>query len=365
MAVKMNQTLLMCRAGFESDLAAEIQEHATLAGLAGFVRAQTNTGYVVYEAYEGGRHLTDCVKFADLIFARQWMRCFAHLDSLDPADRVTDIMTVLEAQMPAILRRSSLGQCWLSFPDTNEGKGLSRLTRKLETPLRKAVEKRFSRREAVAGLNTGLNVHLFFLSGQSVWVGVTDSGNGSPWALGFPRLRQPSSAPSRSTLKLEEAWLQLISESDRALYLKPFQKAVDLGAAPGGWTWQLVNRGMQVVAIDNGPMNKDLMESGQVEHLREDAFSYRPPRQVDWLVCDMVEKPARVAELMERWLVQGWTRYAIFNLKLPMKRRWLEVNTILQRMRAVLAHEGSRYRLSARQLYHDREEITVFAEPLP
>ena len=77
------------------------------------------------------------------------------------------------------------------------------------------------------------------------------------------------------------------------------------GAAPGGWSWQLVQRGMQVVAIDNGPMDQALMESGQVTHLREDAFAYKPQRPVDWLVCDMVEKPARVAQLMERWLARG------------------------------------------------------------
>ena len=40
----------------------------------------------------------------------------------------------------------------------------------------------------------------------------------------------------------------LIPERLRAVYIKPFQKAVDLGAAPGGWTWQLVHRGMQAIA---------------------------------------------------------------------------------------------------------------------
>ncbi len=66
---------------------------------------------------------------------------------------------------------------------------------------------------------------------------------------------------------------------------------------------------------------------------------------------------------MERWLARGWTRYAIFNLKLPMKRRWLEVQQILEKMQVVLDEAGSSYRLQAKQLYHDREEITVFAAP--
>lgn len=37
------------------------------------------------------------------------------------------------------------------------------------------------------------------------------------------------------------------------------------------------------------------------------------------MVCDMVEKPAKVAALMAQWLVNGWCRETIFNLKLPMK----------------------------------------------
>ena len=30
--------------------------------------------------------------------------------------------------------------------------------------------------------------------------------------------------------------------------------AVDLGACPGGWTYQLVKRNMWVYSVDNGPM---------------------------------------------------------------------------------------------------------------
>ena len=97
--------------------------------------------------------------------------------------------------------------------------------------------------------------------------------------------------------------------------------AVDLGACPGGWTYQLVGkRNMWVSSVDNGPMAQSLMDTGQVTWLREDGFKYRPTRNnISWMVCDMVEKPAKVAALMAQWLVNGWCRETIFNLKLPMK----------------------------------------------
>lgn len=350
----MQQLLITCRAGMESDIAAEIQAKSAGVGVHGFVRAQAGQGYIIFEGHQpdSAELLVRRLPFSELIFARQWMVVLAHVRLEAPADRVAPIVAALR---PA----PAFHGCWLTFPDTNEGKSLSRLTRKLEKPLHKVLQPLQSRRPEQAEWIA----QVFFLSGEDFRVGLTPRRNASPWALGYPRLRQPPSAPSRSTLKLEEAWLQLISEHLRATYLKPFQKAVDLGAAPGGWTWQLVNRGMQVVAVDNGPMDKQLMESGQVTHLREDAFSYRPPKPVDWLVCDMVEKPARVAELMERWLVKGWCRFAIFNLKLPMKRRWQEVDQILTRIRAELDAAGLQYQMAARQLYHDREEITVFVGP--
>jgi 23S rRNA (cytidine2498-2'-O)-methyltransferase len=40
-----------------------------------------------------------------------------------------------------------------------------------------------------------------------------------------------------------------------------------------------------------------------VTWLREDGFRYRPNRNnISWMVCDMVEKPAKVAALM----APGW-----------------------------------------------------------
>ena len=106
-----------------------------------------------------------------------------------------------------------------------------------------------------------------------------------------------------------------------------------------------------------------LMESGLVEHLRADGFTFRPRHPVEWLVCDMVDKPARVLDLVARWFERGDCRAAIFNLKLPMKRRFEEV----QRARAILQDRLSRlegsWRISVRQLFHDREEVTFAVLP--
>jgi 23S rRNA (cytidine2498-2'-O)-methyltransferase len=164
----------------------------------------------------------------------------------------------------------------------------------------------------------------------------------------------PSGAPSRSTVKLAEAFMELVGER----HFEPGATAVDLGASPGGWTWQLVQRGFMVTAVDNGPMDAALLDSGQVRHRRDDGYHFRPPEPVEWMVCDMVESPSRIARLVAKWIAEGWCRETVFNLKLPMKKRWEEVLRCREIIDEALGGEG--YFLRMKQLYHDREEVTAY-----
>jgi 23S rRNA (cytidine2498-2'-O)-methyltransferase len=105
-------------------------------------------------------------------------------------------------------------------------------------------------------------------------------------------------------------------------------------------------------------LRQHVLDSGMVEHLRADGFQWQPRQPLDWLVCDMVEQPRKVASRMATWFREGWCRHAIFNLKLPMKKRWDETTLCL----GLLQEQAQQpLRVTARQLYHDREEITVFA----
>jgi len=176
--------------------------------------------------------------------------------------------------------------------------------------------------------------------------------------MGIKRLRFPKSAPSRSTLKLEEAFKTMLSESEQTRVLKKGMSAVDLGACPGGWTWQLVTRGIRVNAIDNGAMDKALMDRGLVREIKADGFKYLPENPLDWLVCDMVEQPMKITQLMSRWLCDGHCKYVAFNLKLPMKKRFDMVMECKAYIAAQLDPLYSSYKLSIKHLYHDREEVT-------
>jgi len=327
--------LLYCRPGFERDCVQETQAKQ--------IEAAANSGFVVLQ---GKPRLA----YAQLTFVRQLISLYGEVNPLPERDRISPLLAALPAEP------QQFGALWLEVPDTNEGKTLSGFTRRFQPLLEDALIKagRLTQDATLPRL------HIFFPDKNRTIVGSSDPHNSAAWPMGILRQKMPHEAPSRSYLKLAEAFATFLSQQEQAQWLQQGMTAVDLGAAPGGWTWQLVQRGLKVQAVDNGPMKGAAAEHPAIKHLRQDGFRYRPSRPVDWLVCDMVEQPARVAALMADWVASGLTTRAIFNLKLPMKKRVEALTNALAIVREVLDKKGMRYRLQAKQLYHDREEVTVF-----
>lgn len=72
----------------------------------------------------------------------------------------------------------------------------------------------------------------------------------------------------------------------------------------------------------------------------------------------MIEKPALVACLIGDWVAAKLCHEAIFNLKLPMKKRFEELETCRAIIEKKLETAGIEATLRFKQLYHDREEVT-------
>ncbi|XOV77832.1 MAG: 23S rRNA (cytidine(2498)-2'-O)-methyltransferase RlmM [Aestuariibacter sp.] len=352
----MKGIIAYCRAGFEKDAGVEIQETAGALGCFGFFRAKNNTGWILFECYQAEHYniLLQKLSVDKCIFIRQCFIVENEFPQLDSEDRLSAIRPVLSG-LP------SASDIRIEHPDTNQGKELSRFCRKFMVPFRQAVKKenKFSDSEFV--------IFLFFVSSTHCFVGYGKAQNCSALPLGILRLKQPNNAPSRSTLKLDEALQMFVPKKEWEERVKSGMHAVDLGACPGGWTYQLVRHGMFVQAIDNGMMADVVMETGQVKHYQEDGFSYEPKKKnVTWLVCDMIEKPQRVAELMTAWIIKEWCKEAVFNLKLPMKKRYECVQECLGIIKDMLRDNGiKRFEIKARHLYHDREEVTVLLRKMP
>lgn len=340
--------ICLCRRGFEKEVAAEITDKALNLMITGFVKAQADTGFVEYVSptIDDDKKLILSTPFAECVFIRQWFLCVKTVKNLPKDDRVTPLMASMEG-LPAISQIEPV------VFDTNEGKSLVALTKGVATVMRQKLNKQ----KKLKAKNEWIGQCVFF-DGDTACIGAYPAHNASPWKEGIIRLRSPKNAPSRATLKLEEAWHQFIPKDQWDTRIAPSMRAVDLGAAPGGWTWQLVNRSMFVDAVDNGPMHIDLMESGQVSHHTDDAYKYEPARKVHWLVSDIADKPARVAQLIARWGANHWFDEAIFNLKLPMKKRYNELLFCQSIIAEALTQADIKFTMHFKQLYHDREEVT-------
>jgi 23S rRNA (cytidine2498-2'-O)-methyltransferase len=337
-----------CRAGFEPELAAELTERAALAGLHGHARTERNSGLVEFLGVEGAA-AARALTFSELVVARQKLRRLGRLKGIDTKDRVSPVLEAAAGQ-------GRFGELLVEHPDSDAARPLAGLARAFGNALRPALRKR--------GLLTDKDdarlprLHVCLLAGDDLLLGASDPNDSSPWPLGVPRLRQSADAPSRSALKLEEAFLTLLTPKEREHLLKPGMRAADLGAAPGGWSWVLAKQHVRVLSVDNGPMAESALDTGLVEHVRADGFTWKPPKPQDWMVCDMVESPRRVASRMAQWFALRWCQHAVFNLKLPMKKRWDETRDCLARFQE---QAGKPLVVRAKQLYHDREEVTVFA----
>jgi 23S rRNA (cytidine2498-2'-O)-methyltransferase len=172
----------------------------------------------------------------------------------------------------------------------------------------------------------------------------------SDWAGGVRRFKREEGQISRAEFKLLEAMESF------GLSLQAGDAALDLGAAPGGWTRVLRKYGMNVVAVDPAVLDARLASDVTVTHVREVAQSYlsKTDEQFDVILNDMRMDARDSAQIMVKAArnlkASGW---ALLTLKLPKKRMVSFYTSALAVMRESYDVIG------ARQLFHNRSEVTV------
>ena len=172
----------------------------------------------------------------------------------------------------------------------------------------------------------------------------------APWPAGDAPVTIDRAPPSRAYQKLEEALLWMGAEPG------PGDRCVDLGASPGGWTATLRKRRAQVVAVDRAPLAPELARDPGVATVIGNAFTYAPPRPVDWMVSDVVCEPPRSLGLAEHWVSSGLCRNLIVTVKFKGQSGYGVLADVAQRLTAA----GARF-ARVKQLAHNKNEVTVFA----
>lgn len=118
--------------------------------------------------------------------------------------------------------------------------------------------------------------------------------------------------PSRAYLKLWETFT-LFGCGPR-----PGELCLDLGSAPGGWTWVIAGMGARVFSIDKSPIDPRVAAMKGVDHCTGSGFGLEPQTAgcVDWLFSDMACYPERLLGTVHQWLDAGAARNFVCTLKL-------------------------------------------------
>ncbi len=178
--------------------------------------------------------------------------------------------------------------------------------------------------------------------------------NLSDWAGGQRRFRRDGDQISRAEFKLLEA-LEIFG-----VELPPRGVALDLGAAPGGWTRVLRQQDQFVTAVDPGALDPRLADDPRVRHLRLTAEEYlaRDPDEFDLIVNDMRKDACDAAQLVVDYAPQLYRHGAVITtLKLAGDDRRQTIDDAFAILRRAYDIAG------ARQLFHNRSEITVYLKP--
>ncbi|MGC4190465.1 MAG: SAM-dependent methyltransferase [Thermomicrobiales bacterium] len=171
----------------------------------------------------------------------------------------------------------------------------------------------------------------------------------SDWPGGRIRLSKPKGQVARSEFKLEELM--------RGYAVRfPEGRALDLGAAPGGWTRILRGQGISVTAVDPGNLDPRIARDPGVTHVRQTAavFLRETTQRFDLVVNDMRMAPSLSVDLMLGcWAHLNPGGMIVVTLKLSPHHAVETVRQSVMRLR-------QRYDIDlVRQLQHNRNEVTV------
>lgn len=180
----------------------------------------------------------------------------------------------------------------------------------------------------------------------------TPQQNLTRWSGGSVHYGVAENGLSRAQHKLEEAVEVL------GVDLGSCQSALDLGAAPGGWTAFLLAKGVKVTAVDTGELDATLLKQSGLTFLRQNAFDLRfRPESFDLLTCDMSWNPLRTVHLLAE-LAPTLNRQGqlIFTVKFMGRSPLRTVRECIETL------AGSFTFVRGRHLWHNREELTLYLE---
>jgi 23S rRNA (cytidine2498-2'-O)-methyltransferase len=176
--------------------------------------------------------------------------------------------------------------------------------------------------------------------------------NLSAWPGGMRRFARSEEQISRAEFKLLEA-LEIFAPD-----FSNKHTALDLGAAPGGWSKILAEKGLTVDAVDPADLSPALRENSSIHHHVCTAQKFlAQATDSDIIVNDMRLDVKDSVKIMLQYAPRlAQSGFMLMTFKLPAKNPHIAVEKGLAQLSAGYAN------LRAKQLFHNRLEITVYGQ---
>ena len=234
------------------------------------------------------------------------------------------------AKAQALLR--ARGKLWSQAPLAN--------FRRSELIASELLQPKFKKRRFLEPVPKG-PLGVFCVTGENeMWVSPNLQ---PPVPVGAWEFEEDREAPSRAYLKLWEIFTR------EGWAPRKGERCLELGSAPGGWTWVLDRLGCEVIAVDKGEMDPRVLASKRVRWLRQDAFApdLGQVGPVDWFFSDLICYPPRLLELVKDWADRGLARRFVCTLKFQGETDFAALDEFLRL-------PGSK----ALHLHHNKHEVT-------
>ena len=204
----------------------------------------------------------------------------------------------------------------------------------------------------------GVKIISIYIHGKDLYIGISDSSDNMNFGCDEYRLLSKGGRQiSRAENKLKEAvskyGLNLYLKNDVESIMSGGKKALDIGAAPGGWTKVLLDAGYEVVAVDPGKLKDELLENPKLTHYKCKIEDLSFDSEFDIITNDINVEPKITGEIMNKlssFLKSGGM--AVVTLKLPGNPETgiAEGVEVLSKKYDVLSVDS---------LFHNRREVTA------
>jgi 23S rRNA (cytidine2498-2'-O)-methyltransferase len=219
--------------------------------------------------------------------------------------------------------------------------------------IKQALDPLFEERGFIPSVKTPSLILSLVGTEVDLFLGIsTPAENLTSWSGGAVHYRRGDDLLSRAGHKLEEAVEVL------GIDLTRVSRALDLGAAPGGWTQLLLNHGIFVTAVDTAYLDPALQGHNRLEFRQVNVSDLKlRPQSYDLITCDMSWDPMRTVRYLNE---SASALRPEGKLLVTIKFMGEEPLGLVRKCREALSREY-RY-IRGRHLWHNREEVTLYME---